>query len=74
MYLIKFYGITCRAIITDDSFELIGRTRLSRKLLNTYAWLIMHAISAGSFICSVLAIDYTTSFRLDIIRKLKDGE
>jgi hypothetical protein len=34
----------------------------------------MHAISATSLICSILAIDYTTSFRLDIIRKLNDGE
>ena len=74
MYLIKFYGITCRAIITEDSFELIGRTRISRRLLNSYAWCITQAISATSLFCALFAIDHTTSFRLDIIRKLKDGE
>lgn len=74
MYLIKFYGIRCRAIITEDSFELIGRTRITRRLLNGYARFITWVNSAMSFVCSILGIDYNVSYRLDIIRKLKDGE
>lgn len=39
-YRIKFYGVICEAEISDDNFELIGKSKLSQKVLDYYTLLI----------------------------------
>ncbi len=74
MYLVKFYGIRCRAIIAEDTFELIGKNRITRFLLRSYVWIIIKAVNAVSLFCSYFAIEHTSGFQLEILKKLEDGE
>jgi len=74
MYLVKFYGIRCRAIISDDTFELIGKNRFTRWLLRSYVWIIIRFVDIVSRICSFFAIEHTSGFQLEILKKLEDGE
>ena len=71
MYIIKFYGIKCRARITADSFELFGKTKVTQFLLDCYFWVILRMIEVNSFICGNLGIEYTTDFRLDVIEEVR---
>jgi len=74
MFIIKFYGIKCRAIITDDSFELIAGNKVAQWLLNAYGWIILHMIELVALVCNLLNIEHTTDFKLEVLQELGDGE
>jgi len=70
-HIVKFYGVKCYAIITYDSFELIGKNRITDFLLSNYSVLIYKIKNLKSFICNLLNIDYTVEYKLHVIAERK---
>lgn len=70
-YIVKFYGVKCYANIYDDTFELIGKNRVTNWLLDKYSLIIVAGISASSFVLSLLHIDHTTDFILKVVAERK---
>lgn len=50
MYKVKFYGIICNARIDDNSFELVGKNKVTQKLLDWYGMIIFHFINFANFV------------------------
>lgn len=45
---VKFYGIKCEAKISDTDFELIGKNKVTQKLLDLYTILIFFIVRNSS--------------------------
>lgn len=73
-HIIKFYGVKCYAKLYDDTFETIGKNRVTNWLLDKYALIIVAGISASSFVLSLLHIDHTTNFILKVLAVRKENE
>ena len=73
-HIIKFYGVKCYAKLYDDTFETIGKNRVTNWLLDKYALIIVAGISASSFVLSLLCIDHTTDFILKVVAERKSHE
>jgi len=69
---VKFYGIKCKAEITEDSFELFGKNKATTFLLGGYSFFIMMSNNVLSFICMILGIKYKSGLYLGTIQE--EGE
>jgi hypothetical protein len=73
-HIVRFYGVTCYAIITDDSFELIGKNKVTHFLVSNYSVLIYKIKNVISFICSILNVDYEVGYKLTVLTERGKNE
>lgn len=69
---VKFYGVSCFAYIDDDSFELIGRNKVTQWLLDVYSRCIFEMINFTSWFCALFNVDYIPGFKLYILEEIKE--
>lgn len=71
---VKFYGIYCYAYTEGDSFELIGQTWATQRLLTLYAICIGSMINLSSTFLYILGLDHDPAFQLKIYKKKGEDE
>lgn len=71
MYKIDFYGVVCKAKITEYDFELIGDNKITQGLLDFYSGIVLAIKNFNNWFLSLLGIDSNVEFKIKIINKIK---
>lgn len=72
--LVSFYGIKCLAYIYEDSFELIGKTRIGQWFLDIYVLVILAIINFITWFCYLFVIKYEPDFKLKVFKYITEEE
>jgi hypothetical protein len=67
---IDFYGIVCIAKVEEDSFELIGRNKITQNLLDLYCMIVLGSINICNFIKFILGFDPNICFGFKVIEEI----
>lgn len=72
--LVSFYGIKCLAYIYEDSFELIGKTKIGQWFLDTYVLVVLFFMNIISWFCYTFVIEHESGFKLKVFKYITEEE
>ena len=70
---IDFYGIVCIAKVSETSFELIGKYKITQKLLDGYSIIVLGCINICNFIKFICGLEPNTCFGFKVLEETTKG-